>query len=69
MRIALLEDDLDQAKLMQVWLFDSGYHPYIYLSGTEMLARIQAVHRRNKPPREDSWRVMLSKEERPSIRF
>lgn len=40
MRIALLEDDLDQAKLMQVWLSDAGYHPYIYLTGAQMVGAL-----------------------------
>lgn len=40
MRIALLEDDLDQAKLMEVWLSDAGYHTYTYLTGAQMVGAL-----------------------------
>ncbi len=40
MRIALLEDDLDQANLMQVWLSDAGHQPYIYRAGTQMVGAL-----------------------------
>ena len=40
MRIALLEDDPDQAKLMEVWLSDAGYHTYTYLTGAQMVGAL-----------------------------
>ncbi len=40
MRIALLEDDLDQANLMQVWLSDAGHQPYIYRAGAKIVGAL-----------------------------
>lgn len=40
MRIALLEDDVDQAKLIEVWLTDAGHHTYIYHSGAKMVGAL-----------------------------
>ncbi len=40
MRIALLEDDIDQAKLIEVWLSDAGHHPYIYYAGAQMVGAL-----------------------------
>ena len=40
MRIALLEDDLDQAKLIEVWLADAGHQPYIYHAGSQMVGAL-----------------------------
>jgi DNA-binding response OmpR family regulator len=40
MRIALLEDDLDQANLMQVWLSDAGHQPYIYRAGAQIVGAL-----------------------------
>ncbi len=40
MRIALLEDDLDQAKLLGVWLSDAGHQAYIYHSGVQMVGAL-----------------------------
>lgn len=37
MRIALLEDDLDQAKLVDVWLSDAGHQCYIFDSGNHIV--------------------------------
>ncbi len=33
MRIAYLEDDIDQAKLVEVWLTDAGHNCYVFQSG------------------------------------
>ncbi|MGH1537279.1 MAG: response regulator transcription factor [Gammaproteobacteria bacterium] len=40
MRIALLEDDLDQAKLIEVWLSDAGHQSYIYHAGAQMVGAL-----------------------------
>lgn len=40
MRIALLEDDIDQAKLLEVWLSDAGHHAYIYHTGAQMIGAL-----------------------------
>ena len=40
MRIALLEDDLDQAKLIEVWLSDAGHQPYVYYAGSQMVGAL-----------------------------
>jgi len=40
MRVALLEDDLDQAKLLEVWLSDAGHQAYIYHSGAQMVGAL-----------------------------
>jgi len=48
MRIALLEDDLDQAKLIEVWLSDAGHQPYIYYAGSQMLGALN---------KENGWKL------------
>lgn len=40
MRIALLEDDVDQAKLMQVWLEESGYSCQHFINAKDFLKNI-----------------------------
>ena len=40
MRIALLEDDLDQANIIEVWLNDAGHHPYIYHVGSQIVGAL-----------------------------
>lgn len=42
MRIALLEDDIDQAKLAEVWLTDAGHNSYLYPSGSQI---VQALNK------------------------
>ena len=37
MRIAFLEDDIDQAKLVEVWLTDAGHNCYAYQSGSRIV--------------------------------
>ena len=37
MRVALLEDDIDLAKLIEVWLDDAGYQSYLFQSGSHVL--------------------------------
>lgn len=37
MRIALLEDDIDQAKLIDIWLSDAGHQCYIFDSGSQVI--------------------------------
>ena len=37
MRIAVLEDDLDQAQLVEVWLTDAGHNCYVYQSGSQIV--------------------------------
>ncbi len=37
MRVALLEDDVDLANLLEVWLDDVGYQSYIFNSGSHVL--------------------------------
>ena len=37
MRIAFLEDDIDQAKLVEVWLTDAGHNCYAYQSGSHIV--------------------------------
>ena len=41
MRIALLEDDLDQAKLVEVWLTDAGINCYMFHSGSHILRALK----------------------------
>lgn len=40
MRIAVLEDDIDQANLINVWLEDAGHNPYVYRAGTKMIGAL-----------------------------
>ena len=37
MRIAVLEDDIDQARLVEVWLTDAGHSCYTYQSGSQIV--------------------------------
>lgn len=41
MRVAIIEDDSDQAKLLGVWLQDAGYECYHFGSGTEAIKSLQ----------------------------
>ncbi len=41
MRIALLEDDIDQAKLVEVWLTDAGYSCYSFDSGSYIIRALK----------------------------
>ncbi len=41
MRIALLEDDLDQVKLVEVWLTDAGYSCYSFHSGSHIIRALK----------------------------
>jgi len=40
MRIALLEDDPEQAKIIEVWLADAGYHTYVCHTGAQMVGAL-----------------------------
>ena len=40
MRIALLEDDRDQANIIEVWLNDAGHHSYIYYAGSQIVGAL-----------------------------
>ncbi len=40
MRIALLEDDRDQADIIGVWLNDAGHHPYVYHAGSQIVGAL-----------------------------
>ncbi len=37
MRIAILEDDVDQARLVEIWLSDAGHNCYVYHSGSQIV--------------------------------
>ena len=39
--IGILEDDLDQSALLQVWLEDSGYKTRVFASGPEFIRAVQ----------------------------
>lgn len=41
MRVAIIEDDPDQAKLLELWLGDAGYDCYIYGCGSEAIKALQ----------------------------
>ena len=40
MRVALLEDDHDQANIIEVWLNDAGHHSYIYYAGSQIVGAL-----------------------------
>ncbi len=40
MRIAILEDDLDQANIIDVWLTDAGHQPYLYHAGSQIVGAL-----------------------------
>ena len=39
--IGILEDDVDQSALLEVWLEDAGYEPQVYASGPKFIRAIQ----------------------------
>ncbi len=42
MRVAIVEDDLDQAKLLSVWLKDWGYECHLFSSGMNAIKSLQS---------------------------
>ncbi len=41
MRVAIIEDDIDQAKLLELWLNDAGYECYLFASGSAAIRGLQ----------------------------
>ncbi|MFC1749115.1 response regulator transcription factor [Pseudomonadota bacterium] len=41
MRVAIIEDDIDQARLLEFWLKDAGYECYLFDSGSAAIKGLQ----------------------------